>query len=32
VLAELLGYDDERLDVLERDGVLSSRIPDSERS
>jgi crotonobetainyl-CoA:carnitine CoA-transferase CaiB-like acyl-CoA transferase len=32
VLAELLGYDDERLDVLERDGVLSSRIPDSARS
>jgi crotonobetainyl-CoA:carnitine CoA-transferase CaiB-like acyl-CoA transferase len=32
VLAELLGYDDERLDVLERVGVLSSRIPDSERS
>jgi crotonobetainyl-CoA:carnitine CoA-transferase CaiB-like acyl-CoA transferase len=31
VLAELLGYDDERLDVLERAGVLSSRIPDSAR-
>jgi crotonobetainyl-CoA:carnitine CoA-transferase CaiB-like acyl-CoA transferase len=28
VLAELLGYDDERLDALERDNVLSSRIPD----
>jgi CoA:oxalate CoA-transferase len=27
VLAELLGYDDERLDELEADGVLSSRIP-----
>lgn len=27
VLADLLGYDDERLDGLEADGVLSSRIP-----
>jgi len=27
VLAELLGYDDDRLDALEADGVLSSRIP-----
>jgi CoA:oxalate CoA-transferase len=27
VLAELLGYDDERLDRLEADGILSSRIP-----
>ena len=27
VLADLLGYDDERLDALESDGVLSSRIP-----
>jgi crotonobetainyl-CoA:carnitine CoA-transferase CaiB-like acyl-CoA transferase len=27
VLAELLGYDDERLDALEADGVLSSRLP-----
>lgn len=27
VLAELLGYDDARLDRLEADGVLSSRIP-----
>jgi CoA:oxalate CoA-transferase len=29
VLAELLGYDDARLDRLEADGVLSSRVPDS---
>ena len=28
LLAELLGYDDERLDALEADGVLSSRLPD----
>jgi CoA:oxalate CoA-transferase len=27
ILAELLGYDDERLDRLEADGVLSSRLP-----
>ena len=27
VLAELLGYDDDRLDRLEADGVLSSRLP-----
>jgi CoA:oxalate CoA-transferase len=27
VLGELLGYDDERLDRLEADGVLSSRLP-----
>ena len=27
VLAEHLGYDDERLDRLERDGVISSRLP-----
>jgi len=27
VLAELLGYDDERLDRLEESGVLSSRVP-----
>ena len=27
LLAELLGYDKERLDVLEADGVLSSRLP-----
>ena len=27
VLAELLGYDDDRLDDLEADGVLSSRVP-----
>ena len=27
VLADLLGYDDERLDALEADGVLSSRVP-----
>jgi CoA:oxalate CoA-transferase len=31
VLADLLGYDDTRLDALERDGVLSSRIPDTAR-
>ena len=29
VLAELLGFDDDRLDELEADGVLSSRIPRS---
>jgi CoA:oxalate CoA-transferase len=29
VLAELLGYDDDRLDRLEAEGVLSSRVPDS---
>ena len=29
VLAEMLGYDDERLDRLEADGVLSSRVPRS---
>jgi CoA:oxalate CoA-transferase len=28
LLAELLGYDEERLDALERAGVLSSRLPD----
>jgi len=28
LLQELLGYDDERLDALEADGVLSSRLPD----
>jgi CoA:oxalate CoA-transferase len=28
ILAELLGYDDERLDALEAAGVLSSRLPD----
>jgi CoA:oxalate CoA-transferase len=28
VLAELLGYDDARLDELEAEGVLSSRLPD----
>ena len=27
LLAELLGFDDERLDALERSGVLSSRVP-----
>ncbi len=27
LLAELLGYDDDRLDDLEADGVLSSRVP-----
>lgn len=27
ILGELLGYDDERLDALEADGVLSSRVP-----
>ncbi|MFK7917920.1 MAG: CaiB/BaiF CoA transferase family protein [Ilumatobacter sp.] len=27
ILADLLGYDDEHLDALEADGVLSSRIP-----
>ena len=27
LLAELLGYDEDRLDVLEADGVLSSRLP-----
>jgi len=27
VLTELLGYDDDRLDALESDGVLSSRLP-----
>ena len=27
ILADLLGYDEERLDALEADGVLSSRIP-----
>lgn len=31
VLAELLGYDTERIDALEREGVLSSRIPDTAR-
>ena len=29
VLRELLGYDDEHLDALAADGVLSSRVPDS---
>jgi len=29
LLAELLGYDDDRLDQLEVDGVLSSRLPDA---
>jgi crotonobetainyl-CoA:carnitine CoA-transferase CaiB-like acyl-CoA transferase len=29
ILADLLGYDDDRLDRLEADGVLSSRIPES---
>ncbi len=29
LLAELLGYDDDRLDRLEADGVLSSRLPES---
>ncbi|MDX2378771.1 MAG: CoA transferase [Acidimicrobiia bacterium] len=29
VLIELLGYDDDRLDALEHEGVLSSRIPSS---
>jgi CoA:oxalate CoA-transferase len=29
VLTELLGYDDEHLDQLERSGVLSSRLPDT---
>ena len=29
VLTELLGYDDEHLDQLERSGVLSSRLPDA---
>jgi CoA:oxalate CoA-transferase len=29
VLAELLGYDDERLDALEAAGVLSSRVPEA---
>jgi len=29
ILAGLLGYDDERLDRLEADGVLSSRIPEN---
>lgn len=29
ILADLLGYDDEQLDQLEADGVLSSRIPES---
>jgi crotonobetainyl-CoA:carnitine CoA-transferase CaiB-like acyl-CoA transferase len=28
ILAELLGYDDERLDALESGGVLSSRLPE----
>jgi len=28
ILADLLGYDDDRLDALETDGVLSSRLPD----
>lgn len=28
MLAELLGYDDDQLDTLEADGVLSSRVPD----
>ena len=27
LLTDLLGYDDERLDALEADGVLSSRVP-----
>ena len=27
ILADLLGYDDERLDALEAEGVLSSRVP-----
>ena len=27
ILADLLGYDEERLDALEADGVLSSRVP-----
>lgn len=27
ILAELLGYDDDRLATLEADGVLSSRLP-----
>jgi CoA:oxalate CoA-transferase len=31
VLADVLGYDDQRLDQLEADGVLSSRIPDLPR-
>jgi hypothetical protein len=29
LLAELLGYGDDRLDQLEADGVLSSRLPDA---
>jgi hypothetical protein len=28
VLRELLGYDDEHVDRLEADGIISSRIPD----
>ncbi len=31
LLAELLGYDDDRLDALERAGVLSSRLPGTGR-
>jgi CoA:oxalate CoA-transferase len=31
VLAEMLGYDTDRIDALERDGVLSSRVPDTAR-
>jgi CoA:oxalate CoA-transferase len=32
LLAELLGYDDDHLDALERAGVLSSRLPGTSRS
>ena len=31
LLAELLGYDDDRIDALERSGVLSSRLPGTGR-
>ncbi|HSM66010.1 MAG TPA: hypothetical protein VK860_06880, partial [Ilumatobacteraceae bacterium] len=31
LLAELLGYDHDRLDALERSGVLSSRLPGTGR-
>ena len=30
LLADLLGYDDARLDELEADGVLSSRVPTAD--
>ena len=31
LLIDLLGYDDEFIDRLERDDILSSRVPDSDR-